>query len=384
MKTKINIIHLASFPFFSGGIDTWLYNFIEYNKDNFEITLFCPMQVGKLEKHFNIDNFDNLSIQYLPSFNSYISMVIWSIKSAFILHKEMNTQNPIIVLSTIPTMMPIFLLKLFSKLKKSYIICSVRGNIAQDAIDLNKSLLFQKAVFYLEKIMLKTASIIIANGWDTQKYLMDFFAIQSVVIPNGFIGKNLIHNQDDNNLDHIIKLKESGQKIILHVGTLRPIKGIDYIIKACNILIKLGYKNYSIIFVGKGQIEKYKAITTEFSIPAIYVNEKKNVADYFELADVVINVSGGSGISNSLIEAMSIGKTVVAWNTHTFNQVIINKKNGYLVDKYNSEHLAECLYNILANDKGLEDQIIKESVRKFDWDEVNNKFIRILTDYKKY
>lgn len=372
---KLIIFHLAPFPYLSGGMDTWLYNFIKKNDHEYNIILFCPDTDKEGKKPiFNISQFSNLEIHYVSSFSNYPQMLSWSLKMYKRSKKIVkNDLSPILVLSTIPTMIPIVLLKILSFIKNP-ILCSVRGQIAKDAIDLNKSLLFRKASFYLEKTLLKFSDTIIANGWDTQKYLKDFYNYDSVVIPNAF-NKSLNIDSTDSDLTKIVNMKKNGKKIVLHVGTLRPVKGIEYILGALKLMDSTLH-NYNAVFIGKGHISKYKEYSVNSGINAVFLGEKSNVNDYFRLADVVINVSGGSGVSNSLLESLSLGKTTVCWDNYTFSQVITHKENGYLADYKSEVSLADVIKYALENP--LSSSVIKNSVEQFSWESVNFKWIEEL------
>mgnify|MGYP003979104353 FL=1 len=115
---KLIIFHLAPFPYISGGIDTWLFNFIKENNYNYNITIFCPNTTDKREAIFDISTFDNLEIQYISTFNNYFQMLLWSFEmyktSRNFIKKDIS---PILVLSTIPTMIPIWLLKNITRIK---------------------------------------------------------------------------------------------------------------------------------------------------------------------------------------------------------------------------------------------------------------------------
>jgi|SaaInl8_200m_RNA_FD_contig_31_1284712_length_1241_multi_11_in_0_out_0_1 glycosyltransferase involved in cell wall biosynthesis len=372
---KLIIFHLAPFPYISGGIDTWLFNFIKENNYNYNITIFCPNTTDKREAIFDISTFDNLEIQYISTFNNYFQMLLWSFEmyktSRNFIKKDIS---PILVLSTIPTMIPIWLLKNITRIKNP-IICSVRGQIAQDAIDLNKNFLFKWMTYFLEKRLLLLSNKIVSNGWDTQKYLTKFYNIHSIVIPNAFNKIGITKYFEDIDLETVNNLKKNGKRIILHVGTLRPVKGIEYILEALKIINKHSNNDYT-IFIGKGHIDKYKYFSSQNNIKAHFFGEKNNVNDYFKLADVVINVSGGSGISNSLLESLSLGKTTVCWDTYTFSQIIVDKSNGYLAKYKNLESLAEVIKNALDNN--LDEIIIKNSIINFNWSHVNNQWLDLI------
>ncbi len=373
-KKEINIFHLSPFPFHSGGIDTWLNHFIKSNKD-LKIHLYCPSLEEK-NPIFNIKEYYNLEIIYLNKYSGYLSMLLWSVKVFWQIRKRINRNIPNLALSTIPTMMPVALLKKLCFLKGK-IICSHRGFLYLDAIELGKGVIFSKSLFFFEKFLLSFADLIVSNGWDTQKYLLDYYKLNSIVVPNAIslnIKQKFVFRDDD-----IIKVrayKNKGYKIISHIGTLREIKGINYIINAFEKISN--NKKYLLLFVGKGNIERYQQICNSKGLTVYFTGEKRNVYDYFEISDVIINISGGSGVSNSLLESLSCGKITLCWDKITFNQLIKDDYNGYLAVYKDVNSLAETLLKAINNVSELKKNDIIKSVEKYNWDIVNKQWQEII------
>ena len=374
----LNIFHVSGYPFHAGGIDTWLHNFICNNKD-VQIRLFCPEPVHSY-KSFDVENFTNLEIIYTGSWKNYPTMLTWGISSAIKIRNMLIPQASVLVLSTIPTLIPAFCLKKTRKVK-GRIVCSVRGCLAQDAIDTGKSRLFTRSLIRIEKTLLGICDTIVANGWDTADYLRQFYGVESIVIPNGIAEPRRETEGRDEDLGTILRLKKS-RKIILHIGTLRTIKGIDYIINACARLSE-ERTDFIMVFTGKGDIEKYKRKAEEAGIEAVFTGSKRNTDDYLLAADVVINVSGGSGVSNSLLEAMNNGKIVVAWNKKTFSQVITHGKNGLLAEYKDTGDLAAKISQGLDNVFNMRAEHIRESIEQFHWKNLNNEWLRVLSNAGK-
>ncbi|MBH0060036.1 glycosyltransferase [Pseudoalteromonas sp. NZS71] len=379
MKKTVRIIHIAPFPFISGGIDTWLNNLLSsLNEDDVNIVIYCPSPIGKPNPVFQIQQLKNVEIIYIGTFNSYMTMLKWAWQVYKILRKEVIKTDTILALSTIPALIPIALMRILTRFKGK-VICSVRGNIAQDAIDLKKHKVFQIAVKYAEHLGLLFVDKIVANGWDTQKYLSNFYSLTSEVIPNGVATDYSARVSTlDNDINTIQILRDQGLKIILHVGTVRPIKGIDYIIEAFSLLPQHLKENSALVFIGKGQIEHYQIKSSALDIQPIFLGQKANVNDYYDLADLVINVSGGSGVSNSLIEALMSGVPVLAWDNLTFSQVIKHGHNGLLAKHLNSDKLASILELYLKGNYSFSKSVIMCSVEKFEWSHIEVKWRTLL------
>lgn len=373
---KISIFHLSAFPYYTGGIDTWLFNMISSLDGKFDVVVYCPSPSdASKEPVYDLAPFRTTKVIYIGKFHSYPSMVIWAFHVFTYLFHRFDKASTVLVLSTIPSFFSVILLKIFGKIK-GQIICSVRGQIARDAVEMAKSRLFQKAIKLVEGICLKFADCIIANGWDTQDYLREFYNLDSKVIPNGFKPRIFPDRSDYHDLSEFGQLKSQGIKIFVHVGTVRKVKCIDHILNAIALLNADTRSQAVFVFVGKGQIDHYKNLAEELGVPSFFIGERQNVKPYYLLADYVLNVSGGSGVSNSLIEALSFGKPVIAWDNKTFSQVITHGKNGILCSHLNTEKLSVAIEHVIKGRKFSEDEI-RNSVSRFQWDNVVENWIEL-------
>jgi glycosyltransferase involved in cell wall biosynthesis len=376
---KLNIFHHSPFPFYSGGIDTWLNNFISSFNETTLITLYCPKPPVDSETVFDIEGYSNLKIVYIGSYHSYLTMILWSIIVFFKVFFSVDKAAKNIVLSTIPTMFSVILLKICRRLKGD-IICSVRGSLAKDAIDLHKPKLMQHMIKIIEGIVILFADKLVANGKDTSLYLKTFYSKKSIVIPNG-VDLDARSSAVDCNLSDLNSLKQAkvdGKIIFLHVGTVRPIKGIDFILKAYAQLPQNIIDNSELVFIGKGQLEAYSIKATKLNISPKFLGAKNNVSDYYKVADLVINVSGGSGVSNSLIEALHIGVPVLAWDNLTFSQVITHSENGILCKHFDSTAISDGMKDYYDGIYSFRSDFVSKSVILFSWDKVLCKWSDLL------
>jgi len=371
---------MAPYPYYAGGIDSWLDNFLSsLLEEDVKINLFCfsseNMTMDDLV--FTKPTDERLTIYYLPAFTAYSKGISWLfsyIRKFKSLKIETNKATENIVLSTIPIMAPVILLRKL-RLLKGRLICSVRGQIAQDCIDLGKPYFFSKVVAYIEKTVLYLSDCVVANGKDTKSYLKSFHNIESIVAANGVSRSFFSRNTDDVDLLSFDSYK--GKKVFLHVGTLRPVKGIDYIVDAFGSLEAKDQEKSILIFIGKGMIEHYQEVCVVKGVNALFLGHKSNVCDYLDKADFVLNVSGGSGVSNSLVETLTAGKPVIAWDKETFSQVV-NSENGVLCENLSVKSLSMAVSDCINGNYSFDSNSVKASVWEYRWENVYKKWKALL------
>jgi len=370
--SKINIFHMAPYPYYAGGIDSWLDNFLRsLLDDGFDVNLFCFDTKDLISRKMVFEGIesDKLQIYYLPGLQGLLSAPIWVMRYICALRKinfSPEVADRSIILSTLP-ILPVILVSRFLGVIKGELICSVRGQIAQDCIDLGKPKLLAWVVKLVEGISLRFSDTIVSNGQDTANYLLRFYSIPSRVSPNGVSNRFLERFEDDPDLKILSNVPE--KTIFLHVGTLRPVKGIHHILRAYSLLTKVERDSSMLVFIGKGMIEDYKIQASDLGINVVFLGHKNNVVQYLQKTDFVINVSGGSGVSNSLVEALMLGKPVIAWDKPTFSQVV-GDRNGILCKEGDSSSLSQALRDSIEGNSVFYSEEIISSVELFSWDSV--------------
>lgn len=352
---KLHILHAAPFPYYTGGIDTWLASFLYYLGNQRSIELYCLGVPKGDEKAIFDDN--GVIINYFGGRNLFEKIQKLSTK----LRSNLEKDDKVLILSTVPLGLVLIINLLLFKRKKIKTIISVRGQITKDCIILKKSFFVIIASYFLELISCHLSNTVVSNGIDTTKYLKTFFRIKSITIPNA-ISKQSLRSESD------IKLplrKNQEDIIILHLGTIRPIKGIPFIVECFDkYFLENPNSNITLHFVGKGDysllntLKKYK--------DKIYIHgEQSDTAYYIKNSDYAINFSGGSGVSNSLLECLQEGIPVIAKNNLTYSQVL-NSNNGYLVNSKGDLYslLRRIDLNVISFDKN---QIIR-SVDHYRWE----------------
>jgi glycosyltransferase involved in cell wall biosynthesis len=168
------------------------------------------------------------------------------------------------------------------------------------------------------------------------------------------------------------------KKIILFVGSFTEEKKIENLIEAYD-LVKQQEINVSLLLVGDGEIrnELEQLVKEKKLEDVIFVGKKiEDVSLYFLMADVfVLPGEGGLAINQAMIHGLPI-ITVPADGTEL--DMVINDKNGYIVESDNIKALAEAIIKVIKDDNlrnkmGQESEVLTEE--KFNIETMVNVII---------
>lgn len=140
-------------------------------------------------------------------------------------------------------------------------------------------------------------------------------------------------------------------KIAIFVGRLETGKGMEWLLEVWGKIVK-NIPQSSLIILGEGNM-KYKleklAIIHKIENSVKFIGCQENVNVYLQAADVFVFPSEGEGLANSLLEAMACGLPIVATNIGGTNEIIINSKNGILVNFQDSQALMEHISSLFKD-----------------------------------
>ena len=200
----------------------------------------------------------------------------------------------------------------------------------------------------------------------------------------GLKNKNIeyIPNGIDNGFFKPIKKIKNIKKIV-YLGRISPIKQLENLIEAMTHLDKM-----KCLIRGPAEIGYYnnliKIIKTKNIKNVEIINEAYNSLQQLNIldkSDIFVLPSKTEGMPQSLIEAMTRGKIVVASDNLASRDIIANRKNGFLYENGNSKNLAEVILSIKELDNSKLNQIAKEArktVEKFNWNKIISKLENVL------
>lgn len=175
-----------------------------------------------------------------------------------------------------------------------------------------------------------------------------------------------------------MRYKLEDMRIILFLGRIVKIKGLNYLIESFSILERKE-KNVFLIIAGEGpKRTEYEKISKDLGIKNILFTgnvSKNEISSYYNACDIFVLPSIFYEQSYEpwglvVNEAMAFSKPVIATNAvGASNDLILNNVNGFIVQEKDVNQLYEAMKNILS-DQSLMVKMGKESRKIFE--EKNN------------
>ncbi len=189
----------------------------------------------------------------------------------------------------------------------------------------------------------------IAVSQPAMKFASKYIPGDYTIIPNGV---DLEHFSPD-----VSPLEEfcDGKKNILFVGRLERRKGLNYLIKAYQ-QVKQVIPASRLIVVGPGTRprKKYENWLKRNGLEDVVFVGYASYADlprYYKTADVFCSpATGRESFGIVLVEAMAVGKPIVATNIAGYASVVTDGEEGLLVPPKDSQSLARALISVLSDE----------------------------------
>ena len=181
------------------------------------------------------------------------------------------------------------------------------------------------------------------------------------------------------------KFTEKKEKTVLFIGRLRKQKGIEYFIKAIQIIKKYQTKEkIRFIVVSSSSLEipeseKYIKLIKENGIEFYSEIPFKEIKKYYQEADVFVLPSTSEAFGLVLLEAMACGTPVVASNVGGIPGVVKDGFVGFLVPPKDPQAIAKKVLKILENPE-LRETMSKncmEWTKKFTWKNIAQKYLKV-------
>lgn len=224
---------------------------------------------------------------------------------------------------------------------------------------------------FLENRALRSVDCILSNGFDTQEDL------RSKGYSPIFVGNGV----DLEKFKPMRALERNPNEVrIILLGTLIPIKGISEALVALARAMSLVSCALRLELVGKGDVAFYirEAENLGISNMVRFLGETQNVETYANKADVSLCLSGGGGLSMSLLESMAAGCCVIAWDTDVYRQLIKDGRNGFLVRPGCPDALAGAIVrvaNLQAEDRDKVGAEARATAMSHGWDDVCQRLL---------
>jgi len=277
------------------------------------------------------------------------------------------------------TALPIFYLK--RRLKVPSIVTTdcfpgiswFYGDKVVDAIGYLYSMLIGKRVFKLaDGIQLMSSQL--------AEYMsrLDIEEHKVFTIPRGVDTDLFQLREGDERLKSELGIKEN-DTVILYVGRLDRVKGVDYLIQAAKEVLanhdKVG--NIKFLIVGGGSLRKqYEKLASPFSKNIIFLGFRNDVPQLMNIAHIFVLSSLSEGAANVVMEASASGLPVVATAVGEVPQIVADGESGWLVKPKDVDGLAEKIETIINNPllgKKMGEAGRKRIEQKYSWEIICEK-----------
>ncbi len=230
-----------------------------------------------------------------------------------------------------------------------------------------------------EKEILKDWHRIIAPTGREKDYLINYYNASPEtisIIPCGvnldifrIIEKEIARNS----------LGFNGEGIILFVGRIVPIKGIDKLLMALNHLENIERLRLLVIGGDKNCQDEVnrlrrlsKSLKIESSVTFLGLVEQEKLPYFYSAADVCVFPSHNESFGLVALESLACGTPVVATDVGGIRSVVRDGETGYIVLDNAPQLLAEKITLALSTPRAKTDAScsIRESVFKFSWSNI--------------
>ncbi|MFH0255809.1 glycosyltransferase family 4 protein [Vibrio rumoiensis] len=238
--------------------------------------------------------------------------------------------------------------------------CSMRGSFYRKSIMVFFSNVFKtKVIFHLHgsefsefynesSDIIKSYITLVLNNCDVIVVLSESWKsfISTITDSDVFIFKNAVDNVLFSEVQLLQKTKENHNKL-LFLGALGQRKGVFDLLKVCKVLNDEGL-DFQLTIGGNGDEEKVVSYINKHGLTNVkFVGwvDGCNKRDLFMSSGQLILPSYNEGLPMVILEAMSFACSVVATPVGGIPEVIINNKNGFLIEPGDTDSL----YNVLKN-----------------------------------
>jgi glycosyltransferase involved in cell wall biosynthesis len=226
------------------------------------------------------------------------------------------------------------------------IVASVHDNYRKDK---------RPARRMINRILSKMTDKIVAVSEDVKKDIIRYGKVEPskiVVIPNGIDTEKFNPKGNFADIRKEFSIKK-GALVAGFVGRIVLAKGLEYLIDSIPY-IKEECKNIKFLIIGEGSlVERLHEQAKENKVYdyIIFAGGRRDIPDILSCIDVFVMPSIAEGLPNALLEAMAMGKPIIATEIGGIPEVIKNGVNGLLVPPRDPRALATAIKGLIGNDQ---------------------------------
>ncbi|MDE3095495.1 MAG: glycosyltransferase [Chloroflexota bacterium] len=242
-----------------------------------------------------------------------------------------------------------------------------------------------------ERAIAASADAIVVASEHERQLLASFYGVDGSrvsVVPCG-VDLDLFTPMDKDAARRRLRLRD-GERIILFVGRIEPLKGIDVLIGAAAQLHD--DENFRVLIVGgdsrtAAEVAQLRSLATHLGvdhhIAFVGAVAHEELPLYYNAADVCVVPSYYESFGMVAVESMACGTPVVASRVGGLASTVRDGETGYLISWRCPEPFAERLELLLGNDelRASFGRAAREAVERFRWanvaDAVSSLYARL-------
>ncbi len=360
------ILHIPNYylPNF-GGIEQVAYDIVSGLKDEYEQKVICFNTSSNTVK----DIYDDIEIIRI-GFKLKLASQAISLSYLFKLFLLIKKFDPDIIYLHLPNpLVSIYLL--LSKIKDRKLIVHWHSDIIDQKI-------LKKFYYPFQYLILKRASKVFATSPNYIESSEDLkpFLNKTDVIPNIVnTSKFVLSDENMKNIEKL-KLKFGNKKVLFFLGRHVPYKGIEYIIKASDLL----HENAVILIAGEGPLTDYLKRMANGKGNIVFLGRITNdeLKEYLAISYLFLfpSVTKNEAFGIALAEALYCGVPAIGFNIEGSGVNWVNKDGytGFMVENRNFVEFANKINYLLENEK-LRNQMSENAKKWINDNFTKNKMI---------
>lgn len=237
------------------------------------------------------------------------------------------------------------------------------------------------ARFMIGSALKKTESVISVSN-NTRKDLLGIFGkeySEKIKTVYEAAGEQFHSIKNSKKIEDIQRKYSLSDKIILYVGSVRPHKNVENLVKAYSKLKESGISHQLVITGRWGRKDDClkKIIDSDADIRYMGEIPVDDLVLLYNLADVLVHISRYEGFGLTVLEAMQCGTPVVTSDSSSLPEVA--GKAALTVPCLNVGQIADTVYNVLSSEEQKKRMIEAgfSQAKQFSWEKAARETIEI-------
>lgn len=240
-----------------------------------------------------------------------------------------------------------------------------------------------------ELLLTKKADKIIATSESDLEYIHTLYdaSLKKIALLSPGVNLQIFKPINKQKAKELIKA-DLDHKLILFVGRIEPLKGLDVLLYAIKILVQRNPKlQFCLWIVGGTESEEVIRLNELKLLLGIhsyvkFVGQKEHtkLPFYYSASEVVVMPSQYESFGMAALEAMACGVPVITTDVTGISNILGKKHHPLLTSASNPILLAKKIKNLLTNKKEhkqMSEEVYKK-VQNLGWEKVADKFIQII------